>query len=85
MFSISIYTELVDCEKLFKMGEKSTGNRMRKVENSKMFLRRKTCFFKKFSTYFHLRLKKAQKNFCFWYYMVLIFPRIYDYLFIINV
>ena len=76
MFSISIYTELVDCEKLFKMGEKSTGNRMRKVENSKKFLRRKTCFFKKFSTYFHLRLKKAHKKIFVFGIMVLIFPRI---------
>ena len=37
---------------------------MRKVENSKMYLRRKTtCFFKKkFSTHFYLRLKKRREK-----------------------
>ena len=55
---------------------------MRKVENSKMYLRRKTtCFFKKkFSTHFYLRLKKRRekKIFFFWYYINGIHTCVYD-------
>ena len=70
----SVYTELVDCEKLFKMGNKVLGTECVKLRIRKCILRRKTtCFFKKKIQYtFSPKVnKKERKKIFFWGYYIM--------------